>query len=61
MIDSSHKSHNALEKYPTMHHFVTEICTYLHISEMKGCIVGYGTDASWDLSDRCILPQQNTA
>ena len=24
-----HKSHNALEKYPTMHHFVTEVCTFL--------------------------------
>ena len=23
----SHKSHNALDKYPSMHHFVIEICT----------------------------------
>ena len=25
----SHKSHNALDKYPTMQHFVTEMCTFL--------------------------------
>ena len=25
----SHKSHNAFHKYPTMHHFVTEMCTFL--------------------------------
>ena len=30
--DQSHKSHNALDKYPTMHHFVTEMCTHVHIS-----------------------------
>ena len=28
-IDPSHKSHNALEKYSMMHHFVTEMCTFL--------------------------------
>ena len=27
-IDPSHKSHNAPDKYPTMHHFVTEMCTW---------------------------------
>ena len=26
----SHKSHNASHKYPTMHHFVTEMCTHAH-------------------------------
>ena len=26
-IDLLHKSHNALVAYPTMHHYVTEICT----------------------------------
>ena len=46
---ASHKSHNALAKYPTMHHFVTEMCTHVHISATKWCIVGYGTDALWDL------------
>ena len=27
LMKPSHKSHNATERYPTMHHFVTEICT----------------------------------
>ena len=26
---------------PTMHHIVTEMCTYVHISVTKWCIVGY--------------------
>ena len=42
-IDPSHKSHNASDKYPTMHHFVTEMCTYVHISVTKWCIMGYRT------------------
>ena len=44
-IDPSNKSHNASDKYPTMHHFATEMCTQVHISVTKCCIVGYGTDA----------------
>ena len=44
----SHKSHNASIPYPTMHHFVTEMCTCVHISVTKWCIVGY-------LSDWCIV------
>ena len=28
-IDQSHKSHDASDKYPIMHHFVTEMCTFL--------------------------------
>ena len=28
-IDQSQKSHNASEKYPTIHHFSTKICTFL--------------------------------
>ena len=48
-IDPSHKSHNASHKYPIMHHFVTEMCTHVHISVTKCCIVGYDTDAFWDL------------
>ena len=47
--DLSHISHNAPNKYPTMHHFVTEMCTCVHISFTNWCIVGYGTVASWDL------------
>ena len=42
-------TYNALGKYPIMHHFVTEMCTHVHISVTKGCIVGYGTGALWDL------------
>ena len=33
-------SHNAPLSYPTMHHFVTEICTCAHFCYKK-CIVGY--------------------
>ena len=36
-------------KYPTMHHVVTEMCTHVHISVTKKCIVGYRTGALWDL------------
>ena len=43
--DLSHKSSNASDKYPTIHHFVAEMCMY------KMCIVGYGTGALWDLWD----------
>ena len=34
-IDLSHKSHNAPITYPTMHHFVTEMCI------LAWCIVGF--------------------
>ena len=40
VIDLSKKSHNALDKYPMMHYFVTEMCTHVHISVTKWCIVG---------------------
>ena len=54
-IDPSHcKSHNASDKYPTIYHFITEMCTYVYISVTKCCIVGYGTDALWDLWDWSI-------
>ena len=53
-IDSSHKYHNALDKYPTMHHVVTEMCTYVHISVTKWCILGYRTGALQDLRKRSI-------
>ena len=48
------KPHNASGKYPTMHHFVTEMCTHVHISDTKWYIVGYGTGAVWDLWDESI-------
>ena len=54
-IQPSHKSHNASDKYPTMHHFVTEMCTRVHISVTKWWIVGYGMDAFWDLWDGSSL------
>ena len=41
LIDQSHKSHNTLDKNPIMHHFITEMCTHVHISARKWCIVGY--------------------
>ena len=31
-----------IRKHPTMHHFVTKMCTCVHISVTKWCIVGYG-------------------
>ena len=49
LIDPYHKCHNAPDPYPTMHHFVTEMCTYVHISVTKWCIVGCLSDALWDL------------
>ena len=41
-------------KLGAMHHFVTEICTCVHISVRKWCIVGYMTNAQWDLRDGSI-------
>ena len=45
---------------PAMHHFVTEMCmcAHMHISVTKWCIVGYFSDALWDLWDGswCKLP-----
>ena len=53
-IDPSNKHQNAWDKYPIMHHFVTEMCTHVHISATKCCIVEYGTGAFWDLGDGSI-------
>ena len=53
--DPAHKPHNAPGKYPTMHHFVTEMCTSVHISVTKRCNVGYGTGALCDIRIRSIL------
>ena len=52
-IDLIHKSHNAPVPNPTMHHFVTEMASFCNrnvfISVTKWCIVGYLSDALWDL------------
>ena len=56
-IDLLHKSHNAPVPYPTMHHFVTETCTHVHLSVTKWCIVGYLSGALWDLWDASIVMQ----
>ena len=37
--------------HPTMHHFVTEMCTCVHISVTKWCIVEYLINSLWDLWD----------
>ena len=34
---------------PAMHHFVTEICTCVHITVIKWCNVGYLSNALWYL------------
>ena len=44
-IDASRKFHTASDKYPTMHHFVTELYNHVHISVTEWCIVKYGTGA----------------
>ena len=43
------KSQNAPVLNPTMHNFVTEMCTHVHISVTKWCIMGYLFNAFWDL------------
>ena len=39
-IGQIHRSYNTLVPHPTMNHFVTEMCTHVHISVTKWCIVG---------------------
>ena len=41
-VDPSHISHNALERYPIMHHFCNK---NVHISATKWYVVGYETGA----------------
>ena len=48
------------DTYPTMHHFVTEMCTHVHISVTKWCIVGYETVALWNLCNRLIGPLETS-
>ena len=55
-IEPSHKSHNALDKYPTKHHCVTEMCTYfcykmVHCAVWDWCIVGF----VWQVTDWFIM------
>ena len=38
-----------------MHHFVTEMCTCVHISVTECCIVGCLSNALWDLWDGSIM------
>ena len=55
--DIFHKSQNAPVPYPTMHHFVTKMCTRVHISVAKWCIVGHLFNTSWGLWDGWGLHQ----
>ena len=57
-INPSHKSHNALDKYPRMHHFVTEMCTNVHISVTKWCIMKYQIGELWDICNEFIADEQ---
>ena len=50
-IDPSYKSHNAPVLNPTMHHFVNEMCTCVLISVTNWSIVGYLSNALWNLWD----------
>ena len=54
IIDLIHKYHNAQVPHPTMHHFVTEMCTCVHFSVAEWCIVGHLSNALWDLWDGSI-------
>ena len=54
-----HTSHNAPFPCNTMHHFVTGMCTRVHISVTKWCIVGYLFYAFWDVSMSTEKAKQN--
>ena len=54
-INQSHKPYNAPAPYPTMYHYVTEMCTYVHIFVTNWCIVGYFSDALCDLWDDSLV------
>ena len=60
-LDLLHKSHSAPVSYPTMHRFVEEMCTCVHISLTKWCIVGYYTAALWNFFDRSSQLKGNDA
>ena len=50
LIVPSHKSLNSSDKYPTMHHFATEMCIYL----TKWCIMRYRVGALLDVCNWSI-------
>ena len=52
LLDTSHKSQNALHKYPTMHQFVAEMSTPVHFSVIKWGIVGYRPNAKWGVCSK---------
>ena len=52
VIDQFYKSHNASVPYPTMHHSEQKCAHFCS----EWCIVGYGTDALWDLWISSIGP-----
>ena len=54
MIEIFHKSHSAPVQYPTMHHFVLEMRTWVLISVTKWCIVGYLSNEWCELWDGSI-------
>ena len=54
MWQSSRRSHSAPVSYPTMLHFVIEMCTCVHISLIKWSVVGYLCEALYDLWDGFI-------
>ena len=37
-VHSSHKYHNALDSYPKMYHFITELFTHVYISAKNGAL-----------------------
>ena len=43
-INPSHKSHNASDKYPTLHHFATGMCTHVHVF-----LLSVENGALWDM------------
>ena len=60
LINPSHKTHEFWGQVSqNAPFFVTEMCTYVHISVTKWCIVGYGTGALWDLGMGPIEKVQN--
>ena len=54
-IDLISKSQNAPVPYPTMHHFETEMCTHLHITDTKYGALWNMPEALW-ISEMGLLP-----
>ena len=48
-MDHYHKYCNVAVPYPTLYHFATDICTYVHISIKKLCNVGHLSNTLWEL------------